>query len=296
MSRFTAGGEIKEGQGTNFEWGSPAVLFNTANHAGTLINPLENEGSTGSIWDLPIDGLGSFYWAEKRFNWYGSADIGSSFPTDWNSFIGGPPSSKPVVNLHITGPNYDDALLYANCEYICQSQTAAGLTYNHYFNPDINWFAVDTYADPGWPVSSFLNWGDGELEEGIVGDHQLMFWGSAADVSTRTYKAWVYDKTNGFYAFTHTFSSDGLVSYPSPAVSRTYLDLYDALGAYGPATSIEAAKHTIERFYAFIGNTAILTPTGTPWESCYISGIWRPTRIPTDAEIMALYNYYIGLL
>lgn len=298
MSRFKAGAEIKPGQGgTPFLWGSPVILFNTANHDGVLSTPMVNEGTTGSVWDLVVQTGSSKYWAIKNYNWFGSPNVGSSWPTDWNSFIGGAPSIGPIVNIHITGPGYNGSY-FIESELISRNATSSGLTYYHSFFPSASnsWYEVDTYAQPNWPFSAYVNYTDGKIEEaGGSQDYGLLMFGVASDVSTRSFKSWVYDKTYGYFSYSHTFASNGIAYYPTSPSYSDYVAYTDYLSTYTPA-SIEASQTIVERVFGYIGDNTSLPGVGTPWDACYLAGIWRPTKIPTDAEIMALYNYYIGQL
>lgn len=295
MSRFKAGAEIKHGQGiTPFLWGAPAVLFNTANHDGSLSTPMINEGTTGSVWDLVVQTGYSKYWAIKNYNWGSRPNVGTVWPTDYTEFLGGPPSDGPIVDLHITGPGYTGAD-FTECELLCNSATSAGIEYAHSFFPNTswNWFETDVYN------RILGNFWESNYWEGITSntvDFDSLFWGTVVDVTTRTYKAWQYDPTNGMYSYEVTFTSDGYVDYPAPGSGNYYVSIWESIDAYGGISAIEAADYLVEKVFGYIGDNNSLPTAGTPWDGTYIAGIFRPTKVPTDSQIMDLYNYYMGML
>lgn len=277
-----------------FLWNDPVVLFNTANHNG-VSSVLENEGTLGGpAWNIPIGGSGGTYWAIKEFNWYSRPNSGSAWPTNWATLIDGPPTDGPVVYINISGPNFDNSG-YTEVEFLCDYETTSGLEHDVYFFPTFGYFEIDPLAFSGelgnlFSVSRF------EDVETTTINYNSMMWGSAFDVSNRHQKMWHYDPTNGLHSQEYIFTSDGFVELPAAGSGNYYIDMWDELDTYGPASTIETNRPDIERFFAYIGDNQGLPGTGTPWDGTYINGIWRPTAIPTDAQIMALYNYYLGLL
>lgn len=263
-----------------FDWGTPPVLFDTRNHDGSS-STLVNEGYLGSVWDLGVTNNGSIWFARKRLNW-GSTPVTDpgTFPTGWETLIGGRPSTGVVVSVAMTPSGYDGSQ-FSEVEFISDSGGASNrINYYHTFFPSDtwDWFEVDTFAfDVGglWSGDSFP----------LAYNPANRMWGHIIDAANRRQALFQYNGTTLWY-HEHAFVSDGYVS------PNDYVDLWDNSASRGGVTNIEATRTTINKMFLYVGEQPGPLPgLGIPW-NITMTGIYRPNGWPDQDAIHELWTRF----
>lgn len=277
--------------------GGGPVPGNWANPHGTLVNL----GTGGNIFDLHVRSLtstnGIYLFAIKEINWLTRPNAGPNFGLPNWADLGGDHCDAPMTCI-VALP----AGLYTHPDAYAESQWRLGSTTNNGID-----FGCDSpayHSGFGGIYGRSLNGGtsrgdgtffeiqtrdvDSEFAPYFADDAKQLISMSFDSVTKRIYCSMV--KNNTVYKLVDGVLSYPSVEYPLDPTGPDHGDTYYSYMYPHPLCEYDSLGVAAERmFWSFGGHEGLWTP-GMEWNA--MSKRWMYRQIPTDADLMWLYNSF----
>ena len=264
---------------------APVILYDTRNYDGMGV--IENEGTGGAVWDLPLGGGSGFWYGRKTKSWPSISDAGASFPSGWDDF-GGDFCSAGV--LHVTAiPNammHGAANIWSENEWYIQevggSDLAVGVgAYADYFDwgsapgSFFGLYANDNDSYFEWnPTDEFYS----SYTAGATGP--MIFAGSLLvtymNVISEETRVWVVDGNGPTLLVNFTGSTDDGTAFAS----------------FAGACNATDWPSNLQMFWSLGYHTGPEPSPGVQWNGVIGQALYRTNTTPTDDELSAFYSYW----